>query len=220
MRPVYVCDTETLRSANACRVCGNTASLSLQRTLCADGTHTFTPIGWDDHQALGLSIGCWWNSTNNMYQWFDTHTLAAFMEECVDNNVYLVTFNGRTFDGPLCAAVGTANGVSRHLTLAWQVLLEEGYDLLDKIWAVDPDNKLARGNSLGALSELNGLGTKRSSGEQAPILWAAGRHADVLNYCQDDVYKTLGLYRMACHEQAIARAAGAITLPVPAVVIP
>jgi hypothetical protein len=101
---------------------------------------------------------------------------------------------------------------------AFKALAAISYDILAEIWRVDPKRKFERGlNSLDAIAQANGLGAKLSNGAQAPRDWAAGRHADVVNYCADDIYKTMALFETICTTGQILRGDGkAIQLPIPA----
>ena len=101
---------------------------------------------------------------------------------------------------------------------AFKTLCAQSYDLLQAVWAVDPTRKFEPGlNSLDALSQANGLGIKLSHGAQAPRDWRDGRYAQVINYCQDDVYKTKALFEMVCEGTPLLRGNGKpIVLPPPA----
>jgi hypothetical protein len=93
----------------------------------------------------------------------------------------------------------------------------QSYDILSEVWKVDPVGKFEKGNnSLGDLAEVNGLGAKLSQGAQAPRDWADGRWAAVLNYCQDDVWKTKTLFEYAYTSTPVhRRTAARLLLPVP-----
>lgn len=100
---------------------------------------------------------------------------------------------------------------------AFKTLCSQSYDILAEIWRVDPTRKFERGlNSLDAISRANGLGGKLSHGAEAPLRWARGEYAHVINYCQDDVHKTKALFERICEGEPLLRGDGQpITLPLP-----
>jgi hypothetical protein len=210
MDNIIILDLETVRSADDCRHCLDPKSKHLQidnRFLCFFGE--YDPIGWDNKAALGLSIGCYWDYDDQRIHWFDPGTLERTVEHLVARQTLLVSFNGLGFDFPLMDAVlrtSVALKSMEDLCDEFKTLYLESYDILAEIWKIDPINKFARGvNSLDAIAQRNGLGPKLSNGAQAPRDWAAGRYADVLNYCQDDVLKTKALFEMVMDGQPIRR---------------
>ena len=79
----------------------------------------------------------------------------------------------------------------------------------DKSGQVDPERKFERGlNSLGAISVANGFGEKEMDGATAPRSWAQGRHAEVIEYCYNDVLKTQRLFEKIVLDGAIMRGDG------------
>jgi predicted 3'-5' exonuclease similar to PolB exonuclease domain len=209
-RNIVVLDVETLRSAQDCREC-----FQSQNAHQSISSHDFAPIGWEDHDALGLSIGCYWDYAIDRIVWFDIPSLPSCLETLLVRNPMLVTFNGLEFDCLLLQAVCEG---SDDLLADWrQYYLRESYDLLDEIWRIDPDRKFAPGlNSLDAIAQATGLGSKLGHGAQAPRDWQEGQIAKVLNYCADDVYKTKALFEMVCAGQPLYRGDGQpIWLPNP-----
>ena len=103
----------------------------------------------------------------------------------------------------------------RELCDTFKTLCATSYDILHEIWRVDPARKFEAGlNSLDAISQANGLGPKLSSGAQAPRDWQAGRYAQVIEYCMDDVWKTKALFERICAGEPILRGDGQpIVLP-------
>ena len=241
-----ILDLETARSADDCRHCGQSQdaheeNLYTGTPLVCPGEYElpigtplpqFEAIGWNNKPALGLSIGAYWDYQDSRIHWFDEHTLAATVQLFVQRQPLLVSFNGIGFDFPLMRGLlrrqaehnGALSGIEE--PLPWLVALCDtfkaqcatSYDLLAEIWKVDPDRKFERGlNSLDAIAQANGLGAKLSHGAQAPRDWAAGRYADVLNYCADDVYKTKMLFEQIVEYGEILRGDGEpIALPAPA----
>lgn len=210
---ICVLDLETARSADDCKVCGQSNEQCVRGYPIVADTHVFTKIGWENTTALGLSIGCFYSYVDNQCYWFDRHTLETTVRSFIKTQPLLVSFNGRALDFPLM------EGLLRQQADLWfatEPECEEGarlirdcnrfaalcstsYDILQAIWQADPARKFERGlNSLGAISEANGLGKKEMDGATAPRLWAQGRYAEVLNYCQGDVLKTKALFENIC----------------------
>lgn len=233
---VVVLDLETQCSADDCRYCGLPLAAFDSGVVCKNDNGHGT-IGWNNLPALGLSIGCYWNYRDSRIHWFDVHTLEATMRHLVATQPLLVSFNGLAFDFPLmrgllrrladallqCQEVGE-NQLDADELIAlcdtFKVQCMRSYDLLNEIWRLDPVRKFERGlNSLDAIAQANGFGAKLSSGAQAPRDWRAGQVATVLNYCQDDVYKTKALFEMICKEQSITRGDGS-TLALPRPTLP
>lgn len=199
-----------------------------------DTVHQFAPLGWNNTLALGLSIGCWFDYRDSRPHWFDEHTLEATMRHFVDTQPLLVSFNGIGFDfvlmwgllrqhademleenipdmsdeppGSALARTKRQSTALVELCDAFKALCATSYDILAEIWRVDPDRKFGRSlNSLNALSQANGYGTKEMDGATAPRLWAQGRYAEVLNYCQGDVIKTRQLFEQIVDTGVILR---------------
>ena len=227
---IVVIDLECAKSADDCRYCGLENVEPLHLAGCCRGVayagDRFTPLGWDNTAALGLCIGCYWSYTDSRIHWFDTPSLETTMRHLVEMQPLIVSFNGIGFDGPLMLEVLTADLLDHEprwkdfphgLAQAWADMWARSYDLLAEIWTLDPVNKYRRGlNSLDAISQASGLGAKLSHGAQAPRDWRDGRYADVLNYCQDDVYKTKELFEMVCRGKPLIRGNGEpVYLPKP-----
>ena len=171
------------------------------------------PTGWEDKVALGLSIGAYFDYKENQVYWFDQSSLADTMRRLVDRWPLMVSFNGSGFDFVLMSAVlrrradiSLGHQEFRLYTLElcnrFDVLAAESYDILAEIWRMDPDRKYERGlNSLDALLVSNHLPAKSGHGAHAPRDWQAGRIADVLNYCQRDVWLTRLLFELICQRQ-------------------
>lgn len=220
---IVVLDLETARSAEDCRYCGESEGMHeavSHGALCRrDATtvegSTFSKIGWDNKAALGLSIGCYYDYADYAdarCHFFDVYTLEETMRYFVERQSLMVSFNGIAFDFPLMRSLlrqsadamnrpgpgGDAQSYAarlRTLCDAFKTLCATSYDILAEIWKVDPARKFERGlNSLGAISQANGYGAKEMDGATAPRLWAQGRYAEVLNYCQGDVIKTRALF--------------------------
>jgi len=218
MREYIVLDLETLHSADDCRYCGASHDQHIH-TLCP-----YIPLGWSDKAALGLSVGCYWSSATQQITWFDAASLNVTITTLVQTQPLLVSFNGKSFDSPLMLALYRQQ--ERNSTYIYEtctqfrLLANHSYDILREIWRADPLSKRIAGvNSLDAISQANGLDCKRGTGTQAPQDWREGRRADVLNYCQDDVLKTLTLFHKVLSGTLIQRTERySLTLPVPSTV--
>jgi hypothetical protein len=237
-------DIETARSADQCRFCGALEADHAPpwhhcRTLGGQWEHnqplTFARIGWENKPALGLSIGCYYDGQDGHYTFFDVHTLEATMRSWVERQALMVSFNGLTFDGPLLRGLlrreaealvqgdltdeATLDRAQGLVTLcdAFKVLCSSGYDILDQIWRVKPEDKFKKGlNSLGAISVANGYGRKDLDGALAPTLWQQGQIARVLNYCRADVTKTKLLFEQIIATGGLLRGDGWwVALPQP-----
>ena len=241
-------DVETLHSADDCRHCGKPKKYghTVPSAYCIGlggspddigEPEGFTPIGWNNKTALGLSIGCYWDYGDQRCHFFDIHNLEETMRGFVETEPLLVSFNGIGFDFPLMRGVlrrraddmldedvpdgpdeppGSALARTKRqsaalVTLcdAFKVLCTTSYDLLAAIWKVDPQRKFERGlNSLDGISQANGFGAKAMTGTMAPRLWQQGRYAEVIDYCQSDVYNTKALFELVCAGHPILRGDG------------
>lgn len=197
---IIVIDTECLRSASECRICGAMPAEAPRGLVQAYPPHRCQPLGWENRVALGLSIGCAYRYAEDRFEFFDLHTL--------EQQPLLVSFNGFQHDFPLMRGllkhqantVAPEDYASLHATCdVFQALGERGYDILDQIWQQDPIRKFEHGlNSLDALCQANGLPAKEMDGATAPRLWQQGRYAEVITYCMNDVRRTRGLFKMLC----------------------
>ena len=222
-----IVDVETQFSAQDCRHCGLENVEPLHSAGQCQGVayagNRFEPLGWDNKAALGLSIGCSWDSADQRCHVFDVHTLEETMRSWVVRQPILVSFNGLAFDFPLMRGLlrreadrlVAEDGAEmlaqdlRDLCDTFKTLCATSYDILAEIWKVDPTRKFASSlNSLDAISQANGLGAKLSNGAQAPRDWQAGRVAQVIEYCLDDVWKTKALFERICAGDAILRGDG------------
>ncbi len=204
-----VMDLETLRSARECLHCG----VPREGDWETPADHEHENIGWRNFAALSLAIGCYYDYSDAAHHYFDVHTLGQTMKHLVDRQCLMVSFNGIQFDFPLmrCVFPNTDDPILHE----WDTLCAQSYDILAEIWRADPQNKFQRGNGLNALSLANGGTQKLMDGATAPLLWKAGRVAEVIEYVTDDVRKTNDLFERICLGLPIERAAGALVLPMP-----
>ena len=214
-----VLDLETLHSADDCVYCGHPKGECTTSPQVMP--HKFVPIGWNDKNALGLSIGCYWDYRDARIHWFDDTSLESTVRQFVGREPLLVSFNGIGFDFALMRALlrhrQEATAKTNVLCDQFKLLAASSYDILAEIWAVDSKSKFVRGlNSLDAIARANGLGAKLSEGAQAPRDWQDGKIAQVVEYNVDDVLKTKALFEIVCAGKPILRGDGKpITLPVP-----
>lgn len=229
-RNVIVFDCETLASAQDCAHCGFPQKAHGLDAYCppeAGSEHHhdhYTPLGWEDHARLSLSIGCWCDYRDGLMYWFDPHTLESTMRLWVKRQVLIVSFNGKKFDLPLMQAVlkyqerMDSQYDSQILPLCddFAALAARSYDILHEI-LTHYGRSTQRGlNSLDALCKANGLPRKQMDGTTAPRLWQEGRIAEVVQYNYFDVLRTKALFEMVCAGQPILRGDGQpITLPPP-----
>lgn len=234
---------ECANSPDDCRHCGcpkdEWETSYVHPFECSSGGGHET-IGWSNKAALGLSIGCFWDSLDQRTHFFDEHNLQETMQRWVDEQPLIVTFNGKNFDLPLLRGIlrrraqervdrrlagRDADAEERAVLLAQQkltalcdafkVLCAVSYDILAAILDADPLSKRIRGiNGLGALASANGYGGKTGDGSLAPRDWAAGKIASVVNYNMHDVYLIKALFEKIQRGEPILRHdSSALVLP-------
>lgn len=222
-RNIICLDLEVLHSADDCKFCDRAPG---DHGLTQ--AHVFSPIGWENKAALGLSIGCYYDYQCGEVVWFDRPTLLLTVHRLLQRQPLMVSFNGRSFDfslmrGLLRRDAEQAEELSRFamavLCDQFKALATDSYDLLHEIWAVDAQSKFVKGlNSLDAIARANGLPGKTGDGAQAPRDWQAGKIAQVCNYCQHDVLLTKRLFELVVtHNGTLQRANGPLTLRVPVI---
>lgn len=224
---IYVLDIEVKRSPDACITCDQ-----LPKDCQAIG-HRFEKIGWERKAALGISIGCAFSYKTMQFVFFDEFTLESLMTRWVEEQPLLVGFNSQSFDLTLMRGLLRQEADALHLSESAADLFRSGvlvelcdrfkdlcaisYDILAEIWRVDPGRKFEPGlNSLDTIAQANRLPAKAMTGAIAPRLWAAGRYAEVINYCAADVEKTRRLFEMICWGTPLLRGdRNPIVLPPP-----
>jgi DEAD/DEAH box helicase domain-containing protein len=129
---------------------------------------------------LGLSIACVYDTTDDRMYFYDEHTLSDLIHH-LETADLVVSYNGQAFDLPLLEGmVGRPLDIRRHC------------DVLQEIWCAL--NGRYKGYKLDEVA-IRTLGYgKTGSGDHAPTLFAAGRIAELVQYCSDDVYLTYVLY--------------------------
>lgn len=241
---VVILDLETEKSADDCRHCGRTVERHQNLTQdwegdvppvlhCQEdgGARVYARLGWDNKAALGLSIGCYWDYRDSRINWFDVSTLEETIRHFVETQPLLVSFHGIGFDFPvmegvlrqagdtwLASAPESEEGSRAHRYAdRFRSLAASSYDILTEIWHQHWDVRPPKGTCmLDAIAQANGYGAKLRHGAQAPRDWRDGRHAKVLNYCQDDVYVAKALFEQILTTGQILRGDGApLALPIP-----
>lgn len=232
---ILILDIETQNSAQDCRYCGRYVTQDTSQEPCPqhhDGAEDITPckpIGWKEFASLGLSIGCYYDYVDGLPHFFDRHCLLELLARVSQVPTLLVSFNGVSFDFPLLYALILSQADTAIIqerpddaTSIMQLLqrfdntVSVGYDILQQIWAVQPQGQYESGlNSLDALSQANGFGAKLLSGALAPHLWKQGHYADVINYNLDDVMKTKALFERIVTEGGLWRKTGWLELSPP-----
>ena len=235
MRDTIIIDLETQASADDCRHCGleNVEPLHSagQCRGVAYAGHHFEPLGWDNKAALGLSIGCYWDSADQRCHFFDVYTLEKTVRGFVARQPLLVSFNGILHDFPLIRGLlrREANRLVadegaeilaedlREMCDTFTTLCAESYDIWQAIWQVAPTKTFEPSlHSLDAISQANGLGAQPAQGARARRDWRDGQYAPLIEYCQDAVGKTKTLFDMICAGTPVCRGDGLpIQLPIP-----
>jgi hypothetical protein len=232
-RNIVVLDLETLRSADDCMQCSRPRDRHYtDAVLCQPvwdtiaPVRTYAPIGWEAYGALGLSIGCYYDYRDDRVHWFDSDNVAWTVDLLLERRPLIVSFNGVHFDANVMWHAGeTRRGrldfgeeslvALEQMEQDWAELWHDSYDILQELWAADPDSRFTSGlNSLQALAQATlGVG-KTGHGAEAPRWWQQQRYAEVLNYCQQDVYLTKALFEHIDQGQPLIRGDGsALFLP-------
>lgn len=165
---------------------------------------TIIPEGdnWDDHHPFGISCAATLASdAEEPKLWFgrgrpngkpwdkmpaaQVRTLILYLICMMGQGYGLVTWNGLRFD---CSVLAEESGLhrecvalalGRHFDPMFQFFAENGY-------AVSL-NAAAKGMAVGQK-------TPGMDGAKAPVLWEAGEHQKVLDYCAQDTRLTLDLF--------------------------
>ena len=140
-------------------------------------------VGWNNFDALEISMICVYSYSKNKYFSFNEHQLAE-AAALFDSGSVLVGFSSNRYDIPVLEAhFGRLPGVSVNL---WG---KERFDLLEEIEMV-----LGQRISLDKLSRANlGVGKERK-GHEAIALYKNGEMEELEKYCLQDVRLTKDLY--------------------------
>ena len=140
-------------------------------------------VGWNNFDALEISMICVYSYSKNKYFSFNEHQLAE-AAALFDSGSVLVGFSSNRYDIPVLEAhFGRLPGVSVNL---WG---KERFDLLEEI-----EMALGQRISLDKLSRANlGVGKERK-GHEAITLYKNGEMEELEKYCLQDVRLTKDLY--------------------------
>jgi hypothetical protein len=124
----------------------------------------------------------------------EARALVSDLARLVADGYTLVTWNGAAFDFPILAEESGATAecaalAAAHVDMMFQVVCSQGHRLSLQ--------KAALGMALPGK-------TVGVTGADAPRLWAAGEHEQVLAYCRQDVKLTADL-AAACESAAVLR---------------
>lgn len=143
---------------------------------------------WGDHANMGISVICAARPSGDEMLTFicDPYvklpqygTLMDFYRLVAEAD-FLVSYGGHNFDSKVLSARGVHVRLSHHL------------DLLREVKKAI-NNQAPKGWKLSDATQRIGYQAKDFDGAQAPILWQQGRHQEVIEYCQTDVYRTCAL---------------------------
>ena len=174
------------------------------------------PTGWKDYNALGLSIGGYYDYGIGGMHFFQQGDLYLLMNDFVFDEPLIVTFNGIAFDLKLMRwlirseadRLGPGKEADEMMETCdkFKVLANKSYDILAEISRADSKNKFAPGlNSLDAICEANGLGNKIGPGALAPKWWQAGDYDRVISYLAYDVYLTRKLFELIQENKGVLK---------------
>lgn len=152
---------------------------------------------WRSHRPLGISCAATC-SASGVQIWYgkdpaggyadfmsraEAAELVEYLLTAVQSGATLLTWNGLNFDFDLLAEESDQ----------WKACQELALNHVDMMFQV----VCAKGYPLGLDKAAKGMGlpgkTAGMSGDQAPVLWQAGRRAEVLEYVSQDVQTTLDL---------------------------
>lgn len=141
-------------------------------------------VGWDNFEALKISVFALYSYAQDKYFCFDENQIADSME-FFNNASKIVGFSMNRYDVPVLQAHFLALPKTRGVDL-WQ---KERVDLLDEI-----EMAIGRRISLSKLAEAN-LGTpKARKGSEAIELYKNGEMEELKKYCLEDVRITKELF--------------------------
>lgn len=150
-----------------------------------------TILGWENYEELGITvIGTWQDGQLIAYDMGDPFYLDIF-QEAIYSAQKIIGFNNHQFDDPLLAAHGIEFPKNC-----------KNIDILADIRELSGQPRryvrgvTRRGYDLNSVANANGLGQKSGSGAQAPTLWKAGKHQEVIDYCLNDVNLTRRIYEI------------------------
>jgi hypothetical protein len=108
----------------------------------------------------------------------------------------IVTFNGRSFDGPFLMVRSAVNGIRSGRNLVPYRYGDDHIDLYDRLGYF---GAVRRTMSLHMWCQAFGIPSSKANGItglEVPALYGNGRYDDIARYCMDDVRATEQLWRV------------------------
>ena len=129
--------------------------------------------------------------------------LSDFLNNCLEDELPLLTHNGKGFDLPILMKDITAGGASCHDVLTDYEKLGFHMDT-----AADLSHKTGKRFHLQDLIKgvLGPTATKMMNAADAPIEWHNGNYEAVLNYCLSDCLLTYQMFYIAADEGVLEAA--------------
>jgi len=129
--------------------------------------------------------------------------LSDFLNKCLEDELPLLTHNGKGFDLPILMKDITAGGASCHDVLTDYEQLGFHMDT-----AADLSHKTGKRFHLQDLIKgvLGPTATKMMNAADAPIEWHNGNYEAVLNYCLSDCLLTYQMFYIAADEGVLEAA--------------
>lgn len=139
-------------------------------------------VGWDNFEALKISVVCAYSYLEDRYYTFEEHEMDK-LAELFNDARRIVGFSMNRYDIPVL------NNYFQRLHLPTNLWEKERVDLLEVI-----ESAMGQRISLSRLAEAN-LGVKKDhSGSEAGALYRAGKMEELKAYCLNDVKLTKDLY--------------------------
>jgi DEAD/DEAH box helicase domain-containing protein len=143
-------------------------------------------VGWNNFEALKISVICVYSYAQDKYINYEEHELHEAVE-LFRNADKIVGFSMNRYDVPVLNAYFARMKLENPLNL----FEKDRLDLLDEI-----EFKTGKRISLNKLAQAN-LGTEKSGhGAQAIELYKEGKIDELKSYCQKDVEITKALYEV------------------------
>ena len=130
----------------------------------------------------GLSVAVIWDSKTERYYLYDMHTIQLLCDHLEAADL-VIGFNTDEFDIPIIEKLADR-----------KLVLKGRYDILQKVWAQFSERQYGGYKLADIVHRTLGL-DKTGQGDAAPRLAAEGRYAELFDYCLNDVYITLQLWR-------------------------
>lgn len=165
-------------------------------TLSLSHEHTH---GWEEKHNFGVAVCAVFDVDSSEWHVFaekpvggceDVRAFFAFVEACRSLGCTLVGHNIVNFDWTVLAGEFQKRG----LIPDWRSYTPGKARLVDTLLSLY--QQLGYRPSLEQLAQHNLGESKAMMGHDAPRKWKEGRHAEVVDYCKDDVEKTFKIWRL------------------------